>query len=132
LVTVRRSCATWAAPANSIQAGARGHLGDVLLDLPPALKARLFAIFDMHITWNKTGDQATVTVEIAEATLQAVTAFLDPTQDGYHDTHPTSSSDDPAPMWDPANTLDRDGTVTWVHCHRFWTVPSACASWRQP
>jgi hypothetical protein len=63
------------------------------------------SIFDMHITWNKTGDQATVSAEIAEVTLQAVTAFFDPGQDGYHDTHP--ASDDPAPMWDPANTASR-------------------------
>jgi hypothetical protein len=34
------------------------YLGDILPDLPPALRARLFAAVDLTILWNKTGGQA--------------------------------------------------------------------------
>ncbi|HEU5384589.1 MAG TPA: hypothetical protein VFV73_01665 [Streptosporangiaceae bacterium] len=68
-------------------------LGDILPSLPPALKARLFTVFDMEVLWNKPGGQATVTAEITEATLDAFPALLDPSQDGYHDTHPASADD---------------------------------------
>jgi site-specific DNA recombinase len=62
------------------------YLGDILPDLPPALRARLFAAVDLTILWNKTGGQATVTATITDATLAALPEILDPTQDGYHDT----------------------------------------------
>ncbi len=62
------------------------YAGDILPDLPPALKARLFAAFDLSVLWNKPGNQATVTIEITDATLQALPAILNPEQDGYHDT----------------------------------------------
>jgi hypothetical protein len=74
--------------------------GDVLPDLPPRLRARLFATFDIAVTRNKPGNQATVRAEITETTLQAVPGILDPSQDGYDDTLP----DQPAPMGDLANT----------------------------
>lgn len=64
--------------------------GDVLPRLSPRLKAKLFQAFDISILWNKPGSQATVHAEITETTLRAITAILDPTQDGYHDTDPTS------------------------------------------
>ena len=84
-------------------------LGDILPGLPPALKARLLAAFDLEILWNKPGQQVTVFAEITDATLQAIPGITDPGQDGYHDT----STDDadhgqPAPMWDLTNT-DRSG-----------------------
>jgi hypothetical protein len=60
--------------------------GDVVPDLPPRLKARLFQAFDIAVLWNKPGSQATVRAEITETTLQAVPGILDPSQDGYHDT----------------------------------------------
>ena len=70
-------------------------LGDILPDLPPALKARLFAAFDLEILWNKPGGQATVFAEITENTLQAIPGITDPGQDGYHDT--STRSDDATP-----------------------------------
>jgi hypothetical protein len=48
--------------------------------MPPALKARLFAAFDITILWNKTGGQATVTAVITDATLQALPGILDLTK----------------------------------------------------
>src|SRR5215469_5087816 len=66
------------------------YAGDILPSLPPALKARLFAAFDITILWNKPGNQATVTVTITDATLQALPGILDPSQDGYHDTAPAT------------------------------------------
>jgi len=74
--------------------------GDILPRLPPQLKARLFAAFDISILWNKPGQQATVNAEITDTTLCYLTAILDPGQDGYHDTHP----DQPEPVWDLDNT----------------------------
>jgi hypothetical protein len=74
--------------------------GDVLPAMPPRIKARLFAIFDISILWNKADRQVTVSAEITEATLHAVQAILDPSQDGFHDTHP----DQPEPMGHLANT----------------------------
>jgi hypothetical protein len=65
------------------------YLEGILPDLPPALKARLFAAVDLTILWNKTGGQATVTATITETTLAALPATLDPAQDGYHDTAST-------------------------------------------
>jgi len=82
--------------------------GDILPGLPPALKARLLAAFDLQVLWNKPGQQATVFAEITEATLQALPGILDPGQDGYHDTGTDAAPEPvPAPMWDLANT-DRD------------------------
>jgi hypothetical protein len=60
--------------------------GDIVPGLPPDLKARLFAAFDLHILWNKPGRQATVHAEITDATLRALPALLDPSRDGYDDT----------------------------------------------
>jgi hypothetical protein len=74
--------------------------GDILPRLPPRLKAKLFAAFDLSILWNKPGQQVTVRAEISQATLEAVTAILDASQDGYDDTHPGQSE----PMGDLANT----------------------------
>jgi site-specific DNA recombinase len=71
-------------------------LGDILPSLPPALKARLFAAFDVWVLWNKADRQATVHGEITENTLLAVPGILNPDQDGYHDTNPAPSTDDPA------------------------------------
>jgi hypothetical protein len=93
-------------------------LGDILPGLPPALKARLFAAFDLEILWNKPGQQATVHAEITEATLAALPAIVDPGQDGYHDTSTQTSSNDLAPMGDLTNT------------HRMCTVPHPCV-WTQ-
>jgi site-specific DNA recombinase len=73
--------------------------GDILPGLPPRLKARLFAAFDLSVLWNKPGQQATVHAEITDTTLQALPGILDPTQDGYHDTDP----DQPESMWDLDN-----------------------------
>jgi hypothetical protein len=69
------------------------HAGDIIPALPPALKARLFAAFDLAILWNKDKAQATVTVTITDATLTALPEILDHTQPGYHD---TASPTDPA------------------------------------
>jgi hypothetical protein len=84
--------------------------GDVLPDLPPRLKARLFQAFDIAVLWNKPASQATVHAEITDTTLQAVLAILNPAQDGYHDT----STDQPAPMGDLTNP-PRAGTVRHRH-----------------
>ncbi len=62
------------------------YAGDILPGLPPALKARLFQIFDMEVLWNKPGQQATVYAEITEATLKALPEILNPHRDGYDDT----------------------------------------------
>ena len=72
-------------------------LGDILPGLPPALKARLFAAFDLDILWNKPGQQVTVFAEITDSTLQALPGITDPGQDGYHDTSPQTSNDTPSP-----------------------------------
>jgi hypothetical protein len=69
--------------------------GDVLPRLTPRLKAKLFAAFDLSILWNKPASQVTVRAEISDATLQAITAILDASQDGYDDIHP----DQPDPIW---------------------------------
>jgi hypothetical protein len=61
--------------------------GDILPRLPPRLKAKLFAAFDLSILWNKPGQQVTVRAEISDATLQAITAILDASQDSSDDTH---------------------------------------------
>jgi hypothetical protein len=72
------------------------RLGDIIPALPNRLKARLFAAFDLTILWNKTSGQATISVEITDATLQALPAILNPGQGGYHDTSTLRA--DPAPM----------------------------------
>jgi hypothetical protein len=64
--------------------------------LPNRLKARLFAAFDLTVLWNKTSGQATVSVEITDATLKALPAILNPDQDGYHDTN--GQPEHPAPI----------------------------------
>jgi len=74
--------------------------GDVLPRLPPRLKARLFQVFDISVLWNKPAQQATVNAEITETTLRYLAAILDPSQDGFHDTHP----DQPESVWDLTNT----------------------------
>jgi hypothetical protein len=62
------------------------YAGDLLPELPPALKARLFAAFDLAILWNKEMGQATVAVTITDTTLAALSQILDLGQPGYHDT----------------------------------------------
>ena len=62
------------------------YAGDVLPDLPLALKARLLAAFDITVLWNKPGNQVTVRAVITDATLRALPDILNPGQDGYHDT----------------------------------------------
>jgi len=62
------------------------YAGDILTCLPADLKARLFDVFDLAISWNRTDGQATVTAVITDATLEALPDILDPGQDGYHDT----------------------------------------------
>jgi hypothetical protein len=74
--------------------------GDVLPRLPPRLKAKLFAAFDLSILWNKPASQVTVRAEISDATLQAVTEILDASQQGFDDTHPGQ----PDPIRDLAHT----------------------------
>ncbi len=69
--------------------------GDILPYLPPALKARLFAVTDLSIVWSKDKNQATVTAVITDATLAALPEILDPDQPGYHDT----AAVDSGPMW---------------------------------
>ncbi len=59
--------------------------GDILPGLAPDLKAGLFQAFDLQVLWNKPGRQATVFVEVTEATLRALPAILNPGQDGYDD-----------------------------------------------
>ena len=68
------------------------YADDNIPGLSAALKARLFAAFDLQVLWNKPGNQATVHAEITEATLRAIPAILDPTQDGYDDTAASASS----------------------------------------
>lgn len=62
------------------------YAGDIIPALPPALKARLFAAFDLAILWNKDKAQATVSVTITDTTLSELPEILDPSQPGYHDT----------------------------------------------
>ena len=81
-------------------------LGDLVPDLPPALKARLLAAFGIEILWNKPGHQVTVFAEITDSTLQAIPGITDPGQDGYHDTGPQTSNDAPVSMGHLNNTLD--------------------------
>jgi hypothetical protein len=59
------------------------YAGDIIPTLPPALKARLLATFDIAILWNKPGNQATVRAVITDTTLDALPAILNPGQDGY-------------------------------------------------
>ncbi|WP_300604692.1 recombinase family protein [Trebonia sp.] len=73
------------------------YAGDILPALPPALKARLFAAFDLTVLWNKPDGQATVHVQITDHTLNALPAILNPGQDGYHDTHPQPKPTAPPP-----------------------------------
>ena len=81
--------------------------GDILPALPPDLKARLFAAFDLHILWNKAAGQATIWAEITDATLKGLPGILNPGQDGYDDTS-EHASDQPELMEDlfePAMTV---------------------------
>ncbi|MGB6612580.1 MAG: hypothetical protein WBE95_00755, partial [Trebonia sp.] len=72
------------------------YAGDILLDLPLALKARLLAAFDITVFWNKPGNQVTVRAVLTDATLQAVLDILDPSQDGYHDTAEPAPANSPS------------------------------------
>jgi site-specific DNA recombinase len=63
--------------------------------LTPQHKARLFQALHLEILWNPAGRQATIWVEITDATLQAIPAILDPAQDGYHDTNPPTDQATP-------------------------------------
>jgi len=56
--------------------------GDILTGLDPAAKAAL----DLEVLWNKTVGQATVWVEITDATLEVLPGILNPAIDGYDDT----------------------------------------------
>jgi hypothetical protein len=76
------------------------HLGDIIPALPNRLKARLSAAFDLTVLWNKTSGQATVSVEITDATLKTLTAILNPDQDGYHDTDALPADPPPMGPWD--------------------------------
>ncbi len=67
--------------------------GDILPGLDPALKARLFAAFDLQILSNKPAKQATVFAEITEATLCALPSILNPSQDGYDDSADIASGE---------------------------------------
>jgi hypothetical protein len=71
------------------------YAGDILPDMPPALKDRLFAAFDITILWNKPGNQTTVRAVLTDATVRAVPDILNLSQDGYHDTATTTSTDTP-------------------------------------
>lgn len=71
------------------------YVGDIVPGLPPALKTRLLAAFDITITWNKPDNQATVGAVLTDTTLRAVLDILDPGQDGYHDTAATTPPDSP-------------------------------------
>jgi hypothetical protein len=62
------------------------YAGDIIPALPPALKARLFAVSDLAILWSKDKSHATVSVTITDATLAALPEILNPAQPGYHDT----------------------------------------------
>ena len=54
--------------------------------LPRALKARLFAAFDLAILWNKPGNgRPPSAAAITDDTLAALPEILDPGQPGYHD-----------------------------------------------
>jgi site-specific DNA recombinase len=77
--------------------------GDLLPRLTPRLKAKLFAAFDLSILWNKPASQVTVRAEISQATLQAITAILNASRDGYDDTHP-DQPDQPDPIGHLSNT----------------------------
>jgi hypothetical protein len=92
------------------------YAGDIIPDLPPALKARLFAAFDLTILWNKEDGQATVTVTITDDTLAALPELLDPAQPGYHD------------------TATADPQTVWVSAQPPMTTPMAhsCARVRKP
>jgi site-specific DNA recombinase len=72
------------------------YAGDILPDLPPALKTRLFAAFDMTVLWNKPGNQVTVHAVLTDATLRAVLDILDPRQDGYLDTAAPAPANSPS------------------------------------
>jgi hypothetical protein len=60
------------------------YAGDMIPSLPPALKARLFAVTDLAILWSK--DKSHATVSVTDATLAALPEILNPAQPGYHDT----------------------------------------------
>jgi len=65
------------------------YAGDILPELPPQLKARLLAAFDITILWNKPGKQATVTAVITDNTLQACPVFSTQTKTATTTPHQT-------------------------------------------
>jgi hypothetical protein len=99
--------------------------GGVLPGLPPALKARLLAAFDIEVLWNKPGQQATVFAEITENTLRAIPSIMNPGQDGYHDTTPAPSTDNPTPMGHLISTPRR---YPVAHRLRSWSSARAGAA----
>jgi hypothetical protein len=69
--------------------------GDVLPDLPSALKAPPVRRLRPGSAVEQAGQQATVFAEITDATLAAVPGILDPSQTGYHDTNPVTITNGP-------------------------------------
>jgi site-specific DNA recombinase len=74
--------------------------GDPLPRLDPQTKAQLFQALNLEILWNPADRQATIWVEITEATLHAIPAILNPDHDGYHDTRPDPDQLTPAGEFD--------------------------------
>jgi len=75
------------------KASAKPLTEDILPGPPPELKARLLDAFDIQIFWKKPGRQATVFAEITDATLRALPAILNLSQDGYDDTSEPASDE---------------------------------------
>jgi hypothetical protein len=73
-------------------------LGDILPGLPPALKARLFAAFDLEVLWNKPGGQATVFVEITDGTPRPSPPSWTPTRTATTTPAPPPASAN-LPLW---------------------------------
>ena len=71
------------------------YLAGIIAVLPNRLKARLFAAFDLTVLWNKSSGQATVSVEITDATLKALPAILNPAK--ADTTAPTPRQQSPRP-----------------------------------
>jgi hypothetical protein len=67
------------------------YAGDILLDLPLALKARLVAAFDISPCGTSPATRSPSRAVITDATLRALPDILNPGQDGYHDTAPADS-----------------------------------------
>jgi hypothetical protein len=45
--------------------------------------------------WNKPAGQATIRATITDQTLRTLPGILNPSQDGYHDTHPLAATTAP-------------------------------------